>query len=503
MSFKEINDLRKSGRLQEALYMATAELNEEPDNIWAKRAAAWVYYAYIKSNCNPESFDVFVDYLQKIRNLVLDKDEAMLFDNCAWQVGSMVFSLQKENSVDYKKLDIIFDIITHFHFSIPSDAYTFIYKAFHKGNAEWSRYLEFVDWWNLDNFGANDFLEEEVNRRKMLSTAEKAYIVYSKKLLEGVPVTHSEHHRTIDKSSIDIFFPKLEKLALEYPHFIYPSYYIAKLLLVSGSEQDALSAFLPFAKIKHNDFWVWQLFTEIFSDDKKMQLACHCKALSLRTPEDYLVKLRQSFAELLIELALHEEARTEIEIIVATREKNGWNIPNQVTYWKKQEWYNTVSSKGNNKALYTKHSKRAEELLYHDLPEEIIVVVHVNTGKKILNFVKDKKKSGFFKHSEMIDKPKIVNLLKVRFDGLGENGFYKIVTAEHCPSDTTSEAMKEFSGNFKFSHRNDFGFTNDIFINAKLAHEHNLQEGQPIRGKAILSFNKKKGEWDWKALTLE
>ena len=94
MSFKEINDLRKSGRLQEALYMATAELNEEPDNIWAKRAAAWVYYAYIKSNCNPESFDVFVDYLQKIRNLVLDKDEAMLFDNCAWQVGSMVFSLK-------------------------------------------------------------------------------------------------------------------------------------------------------------------------------------------------------------------------------------------------------------------------------------------------------------------------------------------------------------------------------------------------------------------------
>ena len=69
--------------------------------------------------------------------------------------------------------------------------------------------------------------------------------------------------------------------------------------------------------------------------------------------------------------------------------------------------------------------------------------------------------------------------------------------------EATSEAMKEFSGNFKFSHRNDFGFTNDIFINAKLAHEHNLQEGQPIRGKAILSFNKKKGEWDWKALTLE
>ena len=503
MSFKEINDLRKEGKLQEALEMATVELREEPHNIWTKRAASWVYYAYIKANCNPDSFHTFVDYLQKVRELDLDKDEAMLFHSCAWQVGSMVFSLLKENPVDHKKLDTIFDIIKYFHFTIPSDAYTFIYKAFHQGNTDWSRYLEFADWWGFENFGSNDFLMEEINRRKILSTAEKAYIAYSKKLLEGVPVEQNEHQRTIDKTRIDSFLPKLEKLTREYPDFVYPSYYMAKLLLVSGSEQDALSAFLPFAKIKRNEFWVWQLFTEIFSDDKEMKLACYCKALSLKTPEDYLVKLRQSFTELLVEIALHEEAKTEIDIIVTTREKNGWNIPNQIKYWKGQEWYNSAKPKDNNRQLYAKHIKRAEELLFRDIQEEIIVVEFVNNGKKILNFVKDKQRSGFFKYSGLIDKPKIGDLLYVRLDGSGEGGFYKAHTAEHCPPNITSEAIREFSGNFKSSPRNEFGFTDNVFIDAKLARQHDLKDGQPVRGKAILSFNKKKGQWGWKALTVE
>lgn len=503
MSFKEINDLRKSGKLKEALEMTTAALNIDPNDIWIKRAASWVYYAYIKANCNTDSFDNFVDYLQKIKELELDKDEAMLFDNCGWQVGSLVFSLLKENPVDYKKLNTIFDIIKHFHFTIPSDAYTFIYKAFHQGSAGWTRYLEFADWWNFDNFGTNDFIEEEINRRKMPSIAEKAFIAYSKKLLEGVSGEYDENQQLINKSKIDSFLPKLEKLTSEHPHFTYLSYYMAKLLLVSGSQQDALSAFMPFAKIKRNDFWVWQLFTEIFSDDKEMQLACYCKALSLKTPEDYLVKLRQSFAELLVEMSLYVEAKTEIEILVATREKNGWNIPNQVNYWKRQVWYDSVITKGNNRVFYTMHAKRAEELFYRDTPEEIIVVEFVNSGKKILNFVKDKQKSGFFKYSGLIEKPKIGDLIKVRFNGSGDNGFYKILTAEHCPSTITSEAMKEFSGTFKSSYRNDFGFTDNVFIDSKLAREHSLQDGQSIQGKAVISFNKKKGEWGWKALTVE
>jgi len=48
MSFKEIKELRQAGKLDEALQMANQALEAEPDNIWNKRAAAWVYYDYLK-----------------------------------------------------------------------------------------------------------------------------------------------------------------------------------------------------------------------------------------------------------------------------------------------------------------------------------------------------------------------------------------------------------------------------------------------------------------------
>ena len=52
MSFKEINDLRKAGNLDDALQMVNRDLESEPDSIWIKRAASWVYYAYIKGMPN-------------------------------------------------------------------------------------------------------------------------------------------------------------------------------------------------------------------------------------------------------------------------------------------------------------------------------------------------------------------------------------------------------------------------------------------------------------------
>jgi hypothetical protein len=57
MSFKEVKELRKSGKLDEALTLAKLTLQEAPDDIWAKRGLAWVHYDYIKLNAAPEKYD--------------------------------------------------------------------------------------------------------------------------------------------------------------------------------------------------------------------------------------------------------------------------------------------------------------------------------------------------------------------------------------------------------------------------------------------------------------
>ena len=503
MSFKEIKELRQAGKLDEALQMANQALEAEPDNIWNKRAAAWVYYDYLKKTAQPESFEEFKENLIRIKNLQLPENEKMIFDKCAWQIGSMVFGLQKMEYVDYGKINELFEIIRDFHFTKPSEAYSFIYKSFHKGYKNWSNYLTFADWWNFDNLRSEDYLKEEFKGKKIMSVAEQAYIAYSKKLLEGKPLDTFGQQRVVDKEKIQSFLPKLDSLIEKHPDYQYPPYFKAKLLLALGNDDNVLSAFLPFARQKRNDFWVWKLMAEIFSKDKDIQFACYCKALSLKTQEVFLVKLRESFAEMLIEKRMYDEAKTEIQNVIATREKHESKIPVQIVQWTEQKWYKSATSKKDNSELYSKHITQAEEILFQEIPEELIVVEFVNKNKNILNFVKDKKKFGFFNYSGNLTKPQIGDLLKVRFNGDGQDGFYKILTAKKADSNLTSDAIKDFEGTINIISPQNFGFIEDIFVDPKIIEKNKLTDGQTVTGRAILSFNKKKNELGWKAIEIK
>lgn len=503
MISQEITQLRKSGQLEEALQLANQALETEPDNIWNKRAVAWVFYEYLKQYAQPESYNDFKENLSKIKDLALPEDEKMVFDNCAWQIGSVVFALNKTEQIDYPKINELFKIVKDFHFTKPSEAYSFIYKAFHKGYQNWSKYLEFADWWNFKNFRSEDYLKEEFNDRKIMAIAEQAFIAYSKKLLEGEAVDPFGQQRAVDKNKIRSFLPQLDKIIDERPEYQYPPYFKAKLLLALGDEENILSSFLPFAKQKRNDFWVWEVMAEIFPDEKEIQFACYCKALSLKTPEDYLVKLRQTFAGMLVKRQMYNEAKTEIHKVITTREKEGWKLPNQIKQWTEQDWYKTATPKEDNIDLYNQHVKKAEEILFQDIPEEVIAVEFVNENKNILNFVKDKQKFGFFNYSGQLDKPQIGDLLKVRFNGEGQDGFFKILSAKKAESNMTSEAIREFEGSLKVISPQNFGFADDVFIEPKPIQDNNLTDGQTLKGKAILSFNKKKNEWGWKAITID
>lgn len=121
--------------------------------------------------------------------------------------------------------------------------------------------------------------QERLNERKIPSLAERAYTAYARKLLEGEPVDQFGNNRAIDRDRINIAIscPGLEQLIEQHPDLLYPPYYKAKLLLLMGDEEDALSAALPFARQKKNEFWVWELMAEIFHDDDELLMACYCK----------------------------------------------------------------------------------------------------------------------------------------------------------------------------------------------------------------------------------
>lgn len=498
MSFKEIKELRVNGKLKEALELALNNYNSDGDNVWNRRALSWVYYDYLKLNTEPFDKVEFIRILSKINELSLSEDENIFYESIVWPVSAVLRTLANEQQVDINIIFQIFNIIKDFHFTKPSKTYSVLLSGLHKALKDRYEYLSIIDWWGLENLLPEDYQETSFNNRNIMSLAEQVYIAYAKALLAQDNPSTANMDRAIYLQKVDEFMPMLDQVIANNPSYVYPSFFKAKLLLAQGSS-DVMDTFIPFAKQKRNDFWVWQLMAEIHKQNTDIVFNCYCKALSLRTPEEFLVRIRQLFANLLIERALFDEAKTEIEAIVKVKIQSGTKIPNQLLVWQSMTWYKSAKILKNNTALYHQHMDCATELLFQQDPEELVVIEFVNQEKKIINFIKDKNKNGFFKYDSSIKSPRIGDKYQVRIQHAKEN-MYKLLTAR---KDITSDSsvLKEIVGNIRVNPAG-FGFVEDIFVDKSLVDQFKLKDGINIKVKSMLSFNKKKDVWGWRAIDI-
>lgn len=499
MSSKEIKELRQAGKLEEALNMAKSELDSDPDNIWAKRNIGWVFYEYLKLSGETEKIDDFLSWLNQIKNLNLPEAEKMLIDNIAWKIGSFVFKYYKSNQPEYAKVIELRDIAISFNYTKPSEAYSFLYKSFHKALKETDGYLFFADWWGFKNFIPEDFEKEKMpNGKEMMSIAEQAYITYAKHLL---PKQTTFGEIIFNKEKAESFLPILSNIVEEYPQFQYPAYFNAKLLLALGDKDNMLISLLPFAKKKRNDFWVWEILSEAFANEPDKVFSCYCKALTCKSPEEMLVNLRQKMARILISRQHYKEAKTEIELLVISRTENGFNIPAEVANWQSQDWYKNAESQKSNLNFYKQFTAIADAILFSDTPEETILVEFVNKDKKILNFIASETKHGFLKYDRFFSEVNIGDILKVRFQGGSKEGMYQLYTAiKSKDDDFKRNFMKEVSGKIKIPTGKSFGFLEDNFIHPSIVAKLKLTDGMEFSGTAIKTYNQEKKQWGWKII---
>lgn len=494
----QIKELRKSGKLDESLQLALQDLDANAENLYAKRNISWVYYDLLKKHAEDHNFCAFVDTLEKVKELHLPVDEKMFFENLAWPLSTVFRFLGKENSKDYGKISALYRLTKEFPIPRPAKAFSVLYATIHKAYKDFAQYTDVIDELGIANLSPEDFEEEEYNGKKNMSLAEQVYIGYAKHLAEGKP-TDAYGNREIDIQKIKEFLPLLDELIDKYPDYLYPPYFKAKLLLKLGAD-DIMSSFLPFARKKKNEYWVWQLLAEIYKNNPEVVFASYCKALSLKTKDEFLVKIRQSFAGLLIQKKMYAEAKTELDRILALKAAMQTRIPNEVQMWVASEWYKTTEKKHDNFSLYNHYAPQAEELLFADIPEETVVVEFVNRDRNILNFVKNQDKEGFFKYDRLLRNPQIGDVLKVRFRDNPSEGRYMVYNVKQGNPEEC-DALKEVNGDLRIIPAG-IGFIDDVFVDKSVIAKFNLTNTQKISGKAILSFNKTKNQWGWKLISI-
>jgi tetratricopeptide (TPR) repeat protein len=518
MSFKEIMGFRKAGDLEKAMEMASKDLETNREDLWNKRAAGWVYYDYLKKFAGDIDYKEFCRYLELLEELKLPADEHMLFDQIAWQVGKFINGLNlqhivpedkqgKQNEAGNYSLGVLLKIITdyainifskikNYHFSKPSEPYSFILKVFMKelGKIEGSNFLDFADWWNFENFRPEDYQKRVAeNGKPFISLAEQAYINYSKQLLKLQSSTGEVRIQRINE-----FIPKLDKVIKDHPELEYPLYFKAKLFLLIGKTTEVRDFILPFVKRKQGEFWVWDLLADTFSDDEPGKMACLCKALSCDGQEKMKINVHQKLANLLRLKGLDIEADVEESVVRAIK---GGIKPGGIPISDISQY---ISSNKDNlkksKAFCEKYIKEAEEILFSNIPKELAVVEFVNKGSKILNFVISKTRAGYFKYDRFLNDVEIGDKLVVRLNGAGTDSRYNVITLEKTDQEASDEILRSFKGIIKINENMPFGHVEDIFIEPRLVKDHQLLNGIEISGVALISYNKKKEKWGWKAI---
>jgi tetratricopeptide (TPR) repeat protein len=506
MSFKEVNKLRKNGQLEEAYKMSQQDLESEPDNIWNKKGMSWVLIMYLKQYAHSDEHQKFLQTLQEFRDLQMPGDgtEDMIFENLKYWVTKFLSTISKEESPDVDLFEEFWEIIKEIPYPKPSEMHSSILKFFLKIKKSWDRMEEFLEWWDFSNFRDSDYEYEETEKVTIMPLVERAYLALSRSVLVGGKKNPLELQPSINQEKLEKVLKEMQELYKAHPDYQYLPYYIGKMLYAQGSKEEALKNLLPFARANEGKFWVWTLLGDIHEQDKDLQLACYCRGLLNKEPENMKVGLRKKLTNLLIEKGFYPEAKYELNKIRELQKENGWKVSSGIKQQMGKDWYQQAEMPKNNLNFYRQHTRKTSSLLAQDLGSMVGVVTNVKKERKVLGFIVNKEISGGFNFSQMMDKPNPGDKLEMwyepRTNKKGES-FRKVFHAQPTDKNPKEEIVKVLEGEVKILNGKSFGFLEGAFIPPDLVEKIQLKDEEQIKAKAVLNFDKAKADWGWRVVS--
>ncbi len=137
------------------------------------------------------------------------------------------------------------------------------------------------------------------------------------------------------------------------------------------------------------------------------------------------------------------------------------------------------------------------------LAETIGVVDHVNREKGVLHFIVDREIDGVVplsKVDESFTEGDSIALWLSKYTSRHGTA-YLVHRAEASGKQPDSDIRKQFCEEVRVS--NGMGFTeSNVFVAQPLVSMRRIQDGQRVSGTAVLSFNKKRGIWGWRAISI-
>ncbi|MCA8831934.1 DUF7017 domain-containing protein [Hymenobacter pini] len=392
-----VTELRKAGRLDEALTQGLAELAAKPTDVWAKRNMAWVYYEQLKLAAADTTVSL-QPQLQALADLGLGADEELLYTQIIWQVVKRIYALAKAPhaigawlevklngspvwtrstlptaDVRYRyrtEVQQVLGLLAEMPYPRPCEAHSALLKAVVQVK-EKSSPLPFLLTYGPAYLRADDFVGEEYQGRQQAALAQQVFMGIARELSTAPLNTEATQDFP---AHIAAFLPQLTQVIEKYPGYQWLPYFRAKLQLRIGDAAAALPTLLPVVRQKSSEFWAWQLLVETLTGtDPAAALACLYRATTCRTEEKFLRGLRLNLAA---QLAVDHpgEARWQLQKAEETTNAEGWPVRGEMLLLRTQLAGHPAAP---DEATRRQWLALAEQTAYGDLPWQPVVLQYI------------------------------------------------------------------------------------------------------------------------------
>lgn len=427
MTITEITNLRKAGRLAEAMEAAEAEFARNA-NKYTAGALFWCLYEQFKHQSGEDAVATFErmktlyhdycpedDFIQKSvasaqRRILPHYDEVkkaaenakngadaisackevsnlynngeldtQLYEDFGWLT---YYALKQTDLKDAHNRKNLLNQYLKLELPRPSILHSLILGEavkVEKNTPLLFRIRDFVRLWGLENLRDEDWEQFHTTDGKTLpSTVERLISVYAKELETDRVESPEEFNELVDKALVK--YPKNQNM---------PSYK-AKVLISQGRKSEAMAYYKDLilrSPLKYN---YWSKTAELV-DDTDTKIGLLCKALSCGADDEFLGNVRLHLSTLLIQKGLRSNAKYELEKYRLTYQNKGWNLKSE--FWHIYNQLHSTEPADSNNALYAEFEAKAYEFIYSSFPTLLAVKVgesqfddRIHPGRKIMTW---------------------------------------------------------------------------------------------------------------------
>lgn len=557
---KEVFALRRAGDLDQALEKARAYYEETPQDVWLVRAYGWTLHDALKRANNQGDLQALQSLYEEFGVLDLAEDETLMRQKreewleripvgkeaqtehallagaksasdagrddealrlfreavrsypsstrtplaLGWEIQRQLGVLLKAPQPDGGAIEsLLFEYRQLPHHQRPGRLHSLILQRAAKAAKVglFPAFPEFLQWWDPQ------FLQEEDYASFRPPNADRDF---PGTVATAINALYRSVKKEQDPAKIRWAAEFIGTHIDRFPDEPWFPYYHGKLLAKSGHGDEARPLVLPIVKAKPNEFWVWDCLADTFGQDQvDMRLSCLCRALQCGNQKpEFLVNVHTELGALLVQQALFDEARYEIDQAIRIRRSKQWTVPSALLSRTEQPWYTKAKELPDNKALYAAHAPKADTFVLRDSPSKTGVVTGVNTDKELTAIKIGKDEVVLLLHRTF---PEVAALkpgqpVKVWAEWDAKRERWNALGYEPCEHFPDSAFCKDFSGTLKRPAGRDFGFVEprDIFCPPPVLSALSPDQGEvPVRGVAVLDYSERRQDYGWKAVRLD